>query len=212
MRRVLFWRHGRTSWNLAGRFQGQTDIALDEVGHEQARRAAELLASLKPAAILSSDLQRTRQTAKYLAAATSLTASVDARLRETYAGDWEGLTFAEIDSQFPAESSAWKAGAVELRPGGGETRLEVGSRVADAVSESVSALEVGELLVVVTHGGAIRSGLSAMLQLPKEYWSLLSGAANCHWSVIEEQDDALPWRLTEHNAGSLPEPVVLQEG
>lgn len=212
MRRVLFWRHGQTSWNLAGRFQGQTDIPLDEVGHEQARRAAELLASLKPAAIVSSDLQRTRQTAEYLAVATSLSPRADARLRETYAGAWEGLTFAQIDRQFPAESGAWKAGAVDLRPGGGETRLEVGLRVAAAVSESVATLEAGELLVVVTHGGAIRSGLSAILQLPKEYWSLLSGAANCHWSVIEEQHDALPWRLTEHNAGSLPEAVVLQEG
>ncbi|NYE94494.1 putative phosphoglycerate mutase [Psychromicrobium silvestre] len=212
MRRVLFWRHGQTSWNGAGRFQGQTDIPLDLVGHEQARRAAELLAGLRPDAILSSDLGRTRQTAGYLGEAVGLTPGVDTRLRETYAGAWEGLTFAQIDEQFPQESAAWKTGAVEVRPGGGENRLEVGSRVAEAVSQAVSELDDDGLLIVVTHGGAIRSGLVAMLELPTEYWGILSGAGNCHWSVIEEQASGLNWRLTEHNAGSLPEPVVLQEG
>ncbi|AJT41126.1 histidine phosphatase family protein [Psychromicrobium lacuslunae] len=212
MSRVLFWRHGQTAWNQAGRFQGQTDIALDEVGHEQARRAAKLLASLAPTAILSSDLQRTQQTAGYLAAATSLTPHTDARLRETYAGSWEGLSFAQIDAQFPQESQAWKTGAVDVRPGGGETRLEVGARVSAAVNEAVAGLAAEELLIVVTHGGAIRSGLSALLQLPTDFWGVLSGAANCQWSVLEEHQGPLRWRLTEHNAGSLPEPVVLQEG
>ncbi|WP_394938159.1 histidine phosphatase family protein [Psychromicrobium sp. YIM B11713] len=223
MRRVLFWRHGQTSWNKAGRFQGQTDIELDAVGHEQARRAGELLASLRPQAILSSDLLRARQTASYLAEATGLTPGTDARLRETFAGDWEGLTFAQIDERFPRDSEAWKAGAVNTRPGGGESREEVGARVSDAVTEAVQPLGSDALLVVVTHGGAVRSGLAALLNLPEKYWGVLSGTANCHWSVIEEHRGAfwggsdgtggqLSWRLTEHNAGSLPEPVLAPEG
>ena len=55
MRRVAIWRHGRTSWNAEQRFQGQTDIELDEVGVAQARRAAAMLASLPPSAIICSD-------------------------------------------------------------------------------------------------------------------------------------------------------------
>lgn len=212
MKRLLFWRHGRTEWNAAGRFQGQTDIALDDVGQEQARRAAALLAGLKPAAIISSDLSRTRDTAAALADLTGLVPALDSRLRETYAGRWEGLSFAQIDELFPAESTAWKSGAVQVQPGGGETRLEVGRRVAAAALDAAAGMDPNGLLVVVTHGGATRSGLAQLLGLPEKYWAVLSGLANCHWSVLEEHDTPGGWRLAEHNAGSLPEPMVSQEG
>ena len=56
--KLVLWRHGQTEWNVQGRFQGQTDIPLDEVGQEQAERAARLLAALQPNAIFSSDLIR----------------------------------------------------------------------------------------------------------------------------------------------------------
>lgn len=212
MRRLLFWRHGRTEWNLAGRFQGQTDIALDGVGREQARRAAELLAGLKPSAIITSDLSRTRETASFLAEQTGIVPTVDRRLRETFAGRWEGMTFTEIDDVFPEESIAWKSGAVDVRPGGGETRSEVGERVRAATMEAAEQLDSDGLLVVVTHGGATRSGLAELLGLPAAYWGAISGLANCHWSVLEAHPAPGGWRLTEHNAGSLPEPLVGQEG
>ena len=54
--KLVLWRHGQTEWNVQGRFQGQTDIPLDEVGQQQAERAARLLAALQPSAIFSSDL------------------------------------------------------------------------------------------------------------------------------------------------------------
>ncbi|MBQ1443694.1 MAG: histidine phosphatase family protein [Renibacterium sp.] len=212
MRRLLFWRHGRTEWNLAGRFQGQTDIGLDDVGREQARRSAALLAGLRPSAIVSSDLSRTRETAGYLAEQTGLVPTLDPRLRETFAGRWEGLTFTEIDQAFPDESAAWKSGTVHVRPGGGESRFEVGERVAAGTLAATAGVRPDGLLVVVTHGGAARSGLASLLGLPSEYWGAISGLANCHWSVLEEHDAPGGWRLTEHNAGSLPEPVVGQEG
>ena len=69
-RRVILWRHGQTAWNLERRFQGSTDIELTETGVAQARRAARLLASLKPDAIVASDLQRAAATAAELAALT----------------------------------------------------------------------------------------------------------------------------------------------
>ena len=62
-RRVVLWRHGRTAWNATNRFQGQTDVPLDEVGVLQGERAARNLATLKPDLIVSSDLGRARTTA-----------------------------------------------------------------------------------------------------------------------------------------------------
>src|ERR1035437_598375 len=71
--RLLLWRHGQTQWNVEGRFQGQSDIPLDAVGHQQAERAARLLAALRPDVIISSDLGRALATAAPLARLTGLT-------------------------------------------------------------------------------------------------------------------------------------------
>ena len=61
--RVVIWRHGETDWNRASRFQGRTDIAMNALGFEQARRAAPALAAMAPTALYSSPLQRAHATA-----------------------------------------------------------------------------------------------------------------------------------------------------
>ena len=81
-RQLVLWRHGRTSWNLEQRFQGQTDIPLDEVGHAQAKNAAQLLQHLRPCYIVSSDLSRANQTGLELAKLLNLTVPKDAKFRE----------------------------------------------------------------------------------------------------------------------------------
>ena len=80
-RRLVLLRHGRTEWNAGRRIQGHLDPPLDETGHEQARAAAPAVAALAPVVLLSSDLQRARQTAEYAARVTGLTPSYDERLR-----------------------------------------------------------------------------------------------------------------------------------
>ncbi|MEE1729162.1 histidine phosphatase family protein, partial [Streptomyces sp. BE282] len=91
-RKIVLWRHGQTAWNLERRFLASTDIELTEEGVGQARRAARLLASRRPDAVVASDLRRAAATAAELAAVTGLTVAHDAALRETYAGAWQGLT------------------------------------------------------------------------------------------------------------------------
>ncbi|MDH6551342.1 broad specificity phosphatase PhoE [Streptomyces sp. SAI-041] len=109
-RRVILWRHGQTSWNVERRFQGTTDVELTETGVGQARRAARLLASLQPDAIVASDLRRAANTAAELAALTGLDVAHDEGLRETYAGVWQGLTHEEIIARHGEEYAAWKRG------------------------------------------------------------------------------------------------------
>ena len=84
----MLWRHGQTMWNVEHRFQGQTDIPLDETGEAQAEYAARRLATLRPNAIFSSDLTRAASTAAPLARLTGLSVTPDKELRERFGGDW----------------------------------------------------------------------------------------------------------------------------
>ncbi|MFF8836788.1 histidine phosphatase family protein [Streptomyces sp. NPDC015130] len=204
-RRIVLWRHGQTSWNLERRFQGSTDIELTEAGVAQARRAARLLTALKPDAVVSSDLKRAAATAAELAALTGHTIAHDSALRETYAGEWQGLTHDEIVARYGEQYAAWKRGE-PVRRGGGELETEVADRAAPVVLEHAEKLPENGTLVVVSHGGTIRTTIGRLLGLEARHWESLGGLSNCCWSVLGE--GARGWRLTEHNAGTLPEPVL----
>lgn len=204
-RRLVLWRHGRTAWNADGRFQGQEDIELDHAGHDQARHAARRLASLEPTMVLSSDLRRAADTAAVLARLSGAQLRFDPRLRETHLGAWQGLTLAQARERFPDEVTAWSLGQ-PVRRGGGETEDEVSRRVLEAVHETLTEVPAGATLVAVSHGSALRVGIGGLLGLPVGHWKALGALANCRWSVLVE--DTSGWRLAEHNAGSLPEPVL----
>ena len=204
-RQIVLWRHGRTAWNLEGRFQGQTDIPLDEVGLAQAERAARVLAGLGPSAIVASDLIRAARTAETLAHLTGLPITRDEKLRETYAGRWQGLNDDEITELYPEEFAAFRRGE-PIRRGGGELETEVADRVVPAILRGLEKVPPGGTLVVATHGGAARVALGRMLGLPAELWGALGGLSNCCWSILGEARRG--WRLLEHNAGTLLEPVI----
>ncbi|WP_055702803.1 MULTISPECIES: histidine phosphatase family protein [Streptomyces] len=203
--RIILWRHGQTSWNLERRFQGSTDIELTETGTAQARRAARLLASLQPDAIVASDLKRAAATAAELASITGLPVTHEEALRETYAGEWQGLTHDEIIARFGEQYAAWKRGE-PVRRGGGELETEVADRAAPVVLRHAEKLPENGTLVVVSHGGTIRTTIGRLLGLESHHWEGLGGLSNCCWSVLGQ--GARGWRLLEHNAGTLPEPVL----
>ena len=199
MVRLVLWRHGQTRWNVEGRFQGQSDIPLDPVGEQQAERAARLLAALQPAAIFSSDLVRATSTAAPLARLTGLRVITEKDLRERYGGLWEGLNDVEIRTRYPVEHSQWL-------PPGGETSAAVADRAGAAMERIAETLAPGTLAVVVSHGAALRLGAARLLGLPEDLWGAVGPLANCAWSVLGRRRSR--WRLIEHNAGTLPEPVL----
>ena len=206
--RLVLWRHGQTIWNAERRFQGQTDIPLDETGQAQAERAGRLLAALRPDLIVSSDLSRAASTAAALARLTGLEVALDKDLRERHGGGWEGLNDAEIRARYPAEHASWS-------PPDGEPSPVVAERVAGALQRIADRLTeddrngASRLAVVASHGAALRLGMSRFLGMPEELFGVLGPLSNCSWSVLGQRHGQ--WRLLEHNAGTLPEPVVLSD-
>jgi probable phosphoglycerate mutase len=202
----VLWRHGQTVWNAERRFQGQSDIPLDETGQAQAERAARLLAALRPDLIVSSDLSRAAGTAAALARLTGLEVALDKDLRERSGGSWEGLTDTEIRSRYPVEHASWT-------PPDGEPSAVVAERVAGALHRAAEAVSgpgmPTGLAVVASHGAALRLGMSRLLGMPEELFGVLGPLSNCSWSVLGRRNGR--WRLVEHNAGTLPEPVVLSD-
>jgi glucosyl-3-phosphoglycerate phosphatase len=158
--------------------------------------------------IVSSDLSRARETAEALSRLTDVPVRADARLRETFGGTWQGLTVSEILGLDTEAYARWRAGE-DVPAGGAETRTDVAGRVLPAVLEAAEEVPAGECVVVVTHGGSARAAIGSMLDLPMDRWAVVGGLANCSWSVLEQAGNG--WRLVEHNAGSLPEPVMSDE-
>lgn len=198
MTRLIVWRHGNTDWNSANRVQGQTDVPLNDLGREQAGRAAPLLAALRPDALVASDLRRAADTAAALAALTGLPIRTDDRLRERYYGLWQGLTMSEVTARFPAEHARWRAG--EPDPGCGVESLDdLGKRVAAALQDAADATP-GGTVVVATHGGGARQGCGHLLGWGPEVMATIRALQNCHWTELRH-DDVRGWHLTAHNAG-----------
>ncbi|MEU3020425.1 MULTISPECIES: histidine phosphatase family protein [unclassified Nocardiopsis] len=200
--RVLFWRHGRTAWNVEKRFQGQTDIDLDPVGHAQAERAGRLLATLAPDLIVASDLKRAADTAGYLSRSSGLPVEYDKGLRERFGGSWEGHTATELAERWPVEHP-------RMDIPDGEHISDLGDRMHAAIDRGIARTRPGGLLVIVSHGAALRVGIARMLGIPDDQREILGPLSNACWSVLQTRGQT--WRLMEHNAASLPEPVVLSD-
>jgi glucosyl-3-phosphoglycerate phosphatase len=198
--RLIVWRHGQTAWNAAGRLQGQIDVDLDAVGVAQAAAAAPPLAAFRPAAIVSSDLLRTRRTADALAAVTGLPVATDPRLRERNYGGWEGLTHAEIQAGWPDGYRAWQAG--DPNPGCGiEPLADLAKRAAEGLAAAVEHAP-GGTVVAVTHGGSSKRGVGALLGWPDEVVQDLVVLDNCHWAELTAGRRG--WRLRAYNVGPVP--------
>ena len=157
--RVLFVRHGQSEWNATGRWQGQADPPLSDLGRAQARAAAHSLGALD--AIFASDLQRAAETATIISSTLGVgPVIIDPDLRERDAGEWSGLTRDDIHERYPGylsddrHSAFAPRGGRPWRPPGWEADDALLERVLRSVVRIHEAVPDGEVLVV-SHGGVI---------------------------------------------------------
>jgi len=167
-RRLYLVRHGATTANREGRYIGWDEHALSPEGLAQAEKAAQHLARLAPASLVTSDLRRCRETAAAIARATGLRPAADRRLRELDFGRFSGLTYAEIAAAWPAALAAWLADPERVAPPGGETQAVLRRRVMAALPRTHKA-------VAVTHGGVIRTVLAHLTGRDFFSWAVPPG-------------------------------------
>jgi broad specificity phosphatase PhoE len=166
---IFIFRHGETDWNAQERFQGHTDVPLNDRGREQARALAPLLQAMGIETILSSDLSRAAETAKIVAQELGLAHPVtyDAGLREAHLGDAQGLTRLEIESRFGEPLAerwrSWKATDADVSYPGGETGTAIRARVFAALERFVRGNPHHSRIGVACHGGVIRRVMQHLL-------------------------------------------------
>lgn len=145
-------RHGETDWNRERRIQGSTDIPLNDTGRDQARATGALLANRRWTALVASPLSRAAETARLIGEQVGLAEpELEQRLAERDYGQAEGLTGAEIDALFPDGADV----------PGRESREAVAERAVAALHD-LAARHPGEAIIVVAHGGVIRSVLESV--------------------------------------------------
>jgi probable phosphoglycerate mutase len=154
--RFIVVRHGETHWNVAGRIQGHGNSSLTETGRAQADAIAARLAAEPFDAIVASDLGRAFDTAQAIARDCKLPIATDPRLRERSFGIGEGLTYEEIDRQYPDIFSRVRSTDPDAPIPGGESRREFHERVR-AAFEALAREYDGRRVTVVTHGGVLSS-------------------------------------------------------
>lgn len=172
MTKVILVRHGQTEWNILGKYQGHSDIDLSALGLEQANLLTQRFANQKIDAIYASDLKRAIKTAEGIANTHQLSLHIIPELREISFGDWEGLDYNTINSKWPGEMECFFNNADSVVIPNGETFCEVEQRSCNVVQKIIEH-HPDQTIVIVSHGGTIRTLLAHALHIPLKYiWNI----------------------------------------
>lgn len=186
---ILLIRHGQTDWNAEGRWQGHTDVPLNEVGRQQAQLLAQRLKAWPLSALYSSDLRRAWETAAIIARANDLEPIADAKWRERDTGRYSGLTREEVAQQFPEAWAQMKEGLSDV-PGAEQSR-DLQRRVETAF-HALLERHKGETIAVVSHGGTLRTLVAAILDIPMAKAMRVRVGSNTGLSIITVRDGRHP--------------------
>jgi probable phosphoglycerate mutase len=195
--RILFIRHGETDYNFEGRLQGQKDIPLNGKGREQAGAVGRMLAKTlradidrleAAAAFHGSPLTRTRQTMELARAAMGFEPTrykLDDKLKELTFGEWEGLTWDDVEARDPAGVRARERDKWGFVPPGGESYAQLAERIRGWL-----AAQSGDLFLT-SHGGVAR----VMMYLLAGVDSEIAVNANVHQgrALIFEPEGNFRW-------------------
>ena len=206
---VILIRHGETDWNVVRRFQGLSDIPLNDTGRQQAGFAKNGLDGKIIDAIYTSPLQRAVETAEIIRGDREIPIYPTEGLREMGIGEWEGLLVSEIDERYPGWYDIWRTAPTQIRLKGGEPYVETQKRAWKTFWEIVRNHE-GKTVLIVSHMMCISSILLTVAGIPlDEVWQHPIG--NAALNIVEADSDGkaviTAWSLDEH----IPEEFRLKQ-
>lgn len=165
---VIYVRHGKTDFPLDRIYcDDREDPPLNATGLAQADNTARLLHNQTVHAIYASPMARTQTTAKCIAREKSLPIQTDPRLKERHFGEWEGMYFDQIQSQYPETFQRWKQAPAAFQPDGGESMTDLLTRLHASTNEIIQKHD-GETVVIVTHVGPIRVLVAKAMDMAME--------------------------------------------
>jgi probable phosphoglycerate mutase len=200
--RILAIRHGETLWNVDSRIQGHLNIGLNDTGRWQAERLGVALKDEPITAIYASDLSRAHDTALAVSRHNGVPVQAEPGLRERSFGEFEGRTFAEIETELPEQAQRWRQRDPSFTPAGGESLLMLEARVL-SVAARLAAQHPGEQIALFAHGGVMdilyRAATRLDLQAART-WTLGNTAINrLLWSP--EGFSLVGWADVQHLSG-----------
>lgn len=203
MTKVVLVRHGQTVWNKLGKYQGQADIELSEIGKEQALRLGEGFPLNHIDKIYSSPLVRARETGEAIGRHFAMSVESCPEFCEISFGQWEGLTYEEIHGQWPQEHELLFSRPDKLICPGGEGFVEVQKRAVGKM-EAIIRANPDKTVVIVAHGGVIRTLLCHALGMPlRNMWRIRQD--NTAVNIVTAYDEGMTVELmnsTEHLTGT----------
>jgi len=208
--RLIIVRHGESEWNRIGRYQGQIDTALSELGLAQAEALAERLRKEPLDAIFSSPLQRARKTAEAIARHHDEVPFFDEdALLEINHGEWEGKYTQEITTQFAAGLHEWRHYPTRSQMPGGESFSNILKRVLD-FKERLRLEYAGRNVLISTHDVVVKILVADSLGMNMDRINRI-WITNASISVIEYTDE-LPYLVSLSEACHLGQLATVREG
>lgn len=169
MAKLLLVRHGITDWNILHKIQGHSDIDLNKKGYQQVEKIGQRLAEEKIDAAYSSDLTRAMATAQAIVNNHAIEIKENASLREMNYGLAEGMTYIELKKAYPDIADSVFNFNTEISFPEGESFPDFVAR-AEAFLDSLSDYKESQTVLVVTHGGIIKSMICSLLGIGQEHW------------------------------------------
>ncbi len=196
MVRIILVRHGETTWNIEGRYQGQEDTPLSPRGLEQGRRLAAALKAVPLDAAVSSPLQRSFFTCKLCAELHDLPVETDERLLEINHGAWEGVLARDIEAAYPEEFHLWHTAPHLVQMPGGENLEDVRRRVRAAFEDYARRYD-GKTVLVAAHDAVNKAVICDLMGMGQEHFWQVKQDNTCI-NVLENNDGV--WRAVLLNS------------
>ena len=193
---LIFVRHGESNANGSGFFAGQLDIDLSERGFKQAELTAKYInQNYKVDAIYSSDLKRAYCTAKPIADGCKKEIVTTSKLREIFAGDWQGICFDELQTKFPESYDIWLNDVGNAHPTNGESVKDFAFRIFD-IAQEIANNEKDKTVVIVTHATPIRTLVCRLKGLGLDRMKDIPWVSNASVTIIKVDES---WVLESEN-------------